>query len=580
VVNGTINGTGPYLVANKRRAARSIGHAHPLLSLKNVTVTGTFFPGDAGNQTVQNSEVIATPSGAYSASLSFSNVPVHDNEWIVLEFTGNATDGSQIALGELAGLVNVTSSPKNSATLTEATTQTFQVFEALLQEGDLSTYDLDHTSTLATSITSDSSGWGVSVDPTTHLYSIGGLTTLVNKIEPKFERDITISTSPSTNGAITLMRNWSNASEVNLALDFYYFDYYYPLFVTLNAQNSPTVAAAWGSDSNCGLASQKDQNVPPTGAATALTAEACVFGNLKGSLTLSNVYGGNLLLGATSNYNGNGTSFTGGHLAVSGEAPGAKSYAVTMGATATTIAMNDPAGFAFGPGFFGVNSLVSENGGFFNVQPSYGAALQSNTVFSLVEPDNVDIPARVIAKSAPYGSVSPHNQVEFDTFNAYDVPAADMGVCGGISCFTEASTGTQTIVRPFVDAGTKLSYFNYKKGGTITAVAQGSGGYNLTFSGAGHGTLETTTATALFPNQELDFGFTGLPDNDQVTVQAYDASNSNVYIGVAPSSFGSASVRMNVSQTVKIKEILITISYSGPASTIMLNQITSPTYTL
>jgi len=35
---------------------------------------------------------------------------------------------------------------------------------------------------------------------------------------------------------------------------------------------------------------------------------------------------------------------------------------------------------------------------------------------------------------------------------------------------------------------------------------------------------------------------------------------------------------MNVSQTVNIKEVLITIGYTGPAATIQLNEITTPTY--
>ena len=577
VVSGTINGTGPYLLAHKSRVARSIGHAHPLLSLKNVTVTGTLFPGDAGPEPVQNSETIATPSGAYSASLSFSNVPVHNNEWIVLEFTGNATDGSHVALGELAGLVNVTSSPKNSATLTEATTQTFQVFETLLQEGDLSTYDLDNTPTLNTVLTSDITGWGVTLDPTTHLYSIGGLIQLVNKLEPKFERDFNVSPSPKYSGAITLARDWSNASEVDLALDYYYFDALFPLFVTLVGQNQQSVSAAWGSDSNCGLSSTNPPNTPPGGTATALAADACVFSNVSGGVTLRNVYGGHLLLGATTNANGAGTTFFGGHLSVTGEAPGAKTYTIAAPATAATFTVNDPAGFAFGPAFYGT-PLLPNAGGFFTVQPNYGTSLQSNTAFALYEPDQVDIPARVIAKSPPYGATSPHNQIEVDTFNAYGVPLADMGLCGGISCYTEASTGALNIVRPFADAGTKLSYFNYVKGGTLAAISQGVGGYNLTFSGAGSGTLKTTTSTALLPNQQLDFSLSGLPDGDRITVQAYDAANSNVYTGVATSQFGSAAIRMNVSQTVNIKEVLITIGYTGPSATIQLNEITTPTY--
>ena len=383
----------------------------------------------------------------------------------------------------------------------------------------------------------------------------------MNKLEPKFERDFTIGTSPVKGGAITLMRNWANASEVDLSLDYYYFDALFPLFVTLAGQNQQSVSPAWGSDSNCGLSSTNPPNTPPGGTATALGADACVFANINGSLTLRNVYGGHLLLGETTNVNGGGTSFYGGHLSVTGEAPGAKTYTVPVAATALTFTVNDPAGFAFGPAFYGT-ALLAQDGGFFTALPNYGTSLASNTTFGLSEPDGVDIPARVIAKYPPYGATSPHNQIEVDSFNPYSIPAADMGLCGGISCYTEASTGTLTIVRPFSDAGTKLSYFNYVKSGTITAISQvpaldGGIGYNLKFSGPGGGTLKTTTPTALVPNQSLNISFTGaIPDGDKITVEAYDAANSNVYTGVATTLYGGANIRMNVSQTVKVKGAL------------------------
>ncbi|MGR4065043.1 MAG: hypothetical protein ACLQPV_06305, partial [Vulcanimicrobiaceae bacterium] len=250
-------------------------------------------------------------------------------------------------------------------------------------------------------------------------------------------------------------------------------------------------------------------------------------------------------------------------------------YTIPVGMTAATFTVNDPAGFAFRTTFFsGTETDLVENGGFFVTHPNYGSNLQSNTIYGLYEPNGVDIPPRIIPKSPPYGPTSPHNQIEVDTFNAWNVPPADMILCAGISCYTQASTGTLTIVRPFADGGTKLSYFNWTASGKATSITQGSGGYNIAFTGAGSGDLTTTTQTALTPNAQLNFSFTGLPDGDLIVVQAYDAGNSNVYTGSATSSFGGATVTMNIAQTRRISHLFIGIGYTGGAGTIMLNSIT------
>ncbi|MEO6912648.1 MAG: hypothetical protein ABI182_01330 [Candidatus Baltobacteraceae bacterium] len=578
VVSGTIDGSGPYLLANKRRPEALRGRfPRALLSLKNVTVTGTLFPGDAGVEPVRNTVTIPTPGTVYAATVSFSNVPVHNNQWVILEFVGNATDGSQIALGELAGLVNVTSSPTNSAALTKTTTQTFQAFTELLAQGDLSTFDLDNTPALATTLTTDVAATHVAVDPTTQLFSVGGLTSIVNSLEPLFERDLTISSSPTLGGTLTLMRDWTNAGEVNLANEETAFSGLFSFLAAL--QNAPTVSFAWGSNGNCPLGSGNPPNVPPVVTVKPFEASACLFANPTGSMTIRNVYGGHIILDVTNNVSGAGAPFDGGHLSVAGEAPGTHPVTVPDTLTSSTFTVSDPAAFAFGPAFWGGSFGNAQLGGFFTTQPNFGTTLQSDTFFTLFSRNFSTLAARVIPKSPPYGATTPHNQIVVDTFNPWAIPSADMALCGGISCFALSSTGTLTVTRPFADGGNDLAFFNWKAGGKATHIATASGGgYSITFSGPGGATLTSTTPTALEANQHLTVTMDFTMPNDQVTISASDAANSNVYSGTGTLSFGSANLTMNTSRTVKIKQVVITISYTGGAGTHTLTNITAPQF--
>jgi hypothetical protein len=574
IVHGTIDGTGPYLLAHKRRIESLGRRSAQALSLHNVTVTGELFPSDAGKEPIINKVTIPVPPTTYSASVPFSNVTPHSNQWVVLTFTGNATDGSQIALGELAGLINVAASTTNSATLTKTTTQTFQVFSTLLAQGDLSTNDIDTLPTLATTLTTDITATHIAVDPATQLFTSGGLVSILNLLEPKFERDLTFSSSPVLPGSLTLTRDWTNASEVNLANNLTDLNL---LGFLVSIQRVPTVAAAWGSNSNCGLVSTNPPNIPPTQSIVAVEDAACVFANPAGSTTLRNVYGGHLIVGVTNNVNGAGTAFNGGHLSVAGETAGAHSFAVTDAASSLAFTVNDPAGFAFGPAFWSGGGVgLPQAGGFFMTQPNYGSALQSDTLFSLADIAQTQFASRVVPKTAPYSATPPHNIILVDTFNAWNVPNADMELCGGISCFPLTSTGTLTISRPFADAGTDLAFFNWKVGGKATHIAAGSGMYNITFSGPGTATLTSTTPTALMPDQGLNLSFGFTMPNDKISVNASDAANTNVYTGFTTLSFGSASMTMNNAQTVKIKQVVITIAYTGGAGVQQLTSIQAP----
>src|ERR1700716_4453564 len=50
ILSGTLDGSGPRLLANVRRAPSSGSRLHPLaFTFNHILVQGTFYPGDAGN---------------------------------------------------------------------------------------------------------------------------------------------------------------------------------------------------------------------------------------------------------------------------------------------------------------------------------------------------------------------------------------------------------------------------------------------------------------------------------------------------------------------------------------------------
>src|SRR5579872_6258963 len=569
ILSGTIDGTGPRLLALVRRLpSGSKRHTQAAFTFKNILVQGTLYPGDAGDNIVVNSTTIPVPTnGIYSASVSFSNVPVHNNEWGLLQFIGVASYGSQIALGELAGIINVTASPTNSSTLTEATTQTFQVFSMLALNSEIGTNDLDSSATLATTIASDITATGITPDPATHLFDANEMLTLNNDIAPKFERNATVTVSPSVSGSFIFLRDYTNASELDLVSNLANF------FQTFTFSVQPPVVGGVlgggpGSAQSCAYflaiapLHSPETNPPPVPS----LVTACVIAG-SGSTTLRNVYGGRVLIGATNNpYNSflpPTPPFNGGFLAFAGHAPGTYTATVTTAATQSTIKVTDLPGFAFGATFFA--SQLPGAGAFF-LQPGFGNAPLSATQFSA---PTTSMWYR-IAVPTPYSSTS--NSLIVDTFDPWDIASTKLQICGGINCYALGATQPLAIARPFADAGTKLTFFNWKVGGTATKITQGTGAYNITISGAGTATLTTTTASVLTPRESIEILGT-LPFPSTFTVSAKDAA-SNSYSNSAPVSNPSeVSLTMdsvgNIVTTTSITISFTTIS----AGTVTIQEI-------
>lgn len=562
ILSGTLNGSGPRLLANVRRAPSGGSRLHPLaFTFSHILVQGTFYPGDAGNNPVTNSITIPVPpSGVYTASVPFSNVPVHNNEWGLLQFIGVAADNSQIAIGELAGIVNVTSSSTNSATLTDTTTRTFQIFSDLLQDGFLSTFDLDGSATLASTLTTKIGA--APFDPTTHLFTASEQSTLINSIAPSFERNVTITASPATNGSYIILRDYTNANELELASNTASFFSTFPML----AQPAP-VGNVIGAGESGGFFILPAQHIPPTNPLPVpFQVSAAVVGGL-GATTVRNVYGGHLLIGATSNaYVLAAPSlppFTGGFTTSAGHAPGAFSVTVPTASTQLSIAVTDLAGFAFGAPFFATQPPFL---GTFFLQINFGNAPLSATSF--VAP-TVVFPLRVIVPT-PYNASS--NKIAVDTFNPWDIASTNEQLCGGINCYVFTAPQPLAIARPFADAGNKLSFFNWKASGTATAISQNpSGGYNVSISGPGTATLTSTTASHLTARQHV-FISSNLLTPSTWTLTAKDAL-SNVYSNSAVGSFGTVTIEMvSVGNLVATTQIVITFTTLAP-STVTIRQI-------
>jgi hypothetical protein len=553
VLSGTIDGTGPQLLAHVRRPLSGPRHTMAF-TFNHILVQGTLYPGDASDNIVTNSTTIPVPgSGIYSASLAFSNVPVHNNEWGMLQFIGVAADGSQIALGELAGIINVTASPTNSSTLTEATTRTFQVFTTLLTNGEIGTNDLDNAATLASTLTTQIGA--AAFDPTTHLFNASELVTLYENIAPKFERNVTITSSPAVNGTFFLLRDYTNASELDLTSNL-------TNLATINFNVQPPVIGSvlGGSATSCGsFAAAAPLHSPETNPAPIPSSvSSCVLAG-NGSTTVYNVYGGHLLIGAD-NRNPFSTlaptpPFNGGFTSFAGHAPGTFSVSVPTGLTQKSIKVTDPAGFAFGAGFFSGPSVSPGLGTFFEKLSVSGASLQASTT----TPIRISIPAT-------YNSTS--NTITVDTLNAWDVSAANQQLCGGISCFALSAAQPFVIRRPFADNGTNLTYFNWKTSGTATAISQVSpNGYKVTISGAGNATLTTTTASVLLPRQQVF-----IDENSAIgttwTVTAKDTAG-NTYSNFGPAVFGNTvTVVMNsLGNTVTTTSIAVSFPTTAAGTT-------------
>ena len=520
-VQGSFTGAGPQLYAHKNRVS--------LLKRRSLTFTsysaaGTIYPADAGTPITQTGPATLS-GGVYSASLSFSNVPVHNNEWIVMEFSGKAADGSTVDLGELAGVVNVTASPANSASLTQLTTQRYEAFAALLATGYVSTYQVDSNATLMTTIANGITASGAVLDPSTGLFDESDLIKIVNNLAPALQRTVTVNPAVNTKGSVVILRDYTNQNELTLAANTGISLFSFAINLTTNGSQVLKVGSVLGGGpgfiTGCGLTAGIVAHTVPNIKIAPTAVSSCLIPNpTGGSTTVANVYSGNILVGATNNaYAVSGTApappFSGGWVAVAQGAPGTVTAPVPIATTSMTITMNDPAGFAF------------PTAATFTLQSNFGNSPLAQTTFSagITSGWHLYVPP----------TYATGHSITIDTFNPWKI--ATVALCGGINCYATSAAQPFVIAREFMDPGTALTYFNWTKGGTVSSVSAGSATYNISTSGAGTGTLSTTKPTVLMPQQIISVATT-LPSGTVFTVTAHDAAaKTYTNSGIASCSF-------------------------------------------
>jgi hypothetical protein len=529
VVSGTIDGSGPQILAHKRRVPAALRRTKAL-SFHNITVDATIYPSYAGSVPVTGTTTILPPSGStYTASVSLSNVAAGNNEWIIMTFTGNATDGSQYALGELVGIVNVSGSSASSATLTTTTTQTAQILLTMVASGYLSTYDLTNTTGLASAIATGITNSHVAADPSTGLFDSGGVRTIVNALAPAYARTLVVSGNPEIAGNVTIVRDYTSTPELNTQSNLEIFALLIQQSLGLGIATADSFLNTLGGIAGgpgCGsFTLGVTQHTPPSGILIPIAVSACIIPFSETATTIKGVYGGAIILGVTTNpyvFSAPATTFKGGTLKVAGRAAGSASETVTTASTALSVVMTDPAGYAFG--------VASSP---FQVIPSFGTTAYSNTTFE--PPAGIGGDISRLTVPVPYSATS--HTLTVDTFNPYALPTSDLALCGGFvlpGCFQLNAAQPFVPKRPFTDDGLHLSYFNWKaSGGHATAVAADPtyGAYKVTMSTAGAATLTSTTATALVPRQVIVIS-NSLAAGLRWTLTAKD-SLGNTYVGSA-----------------------------------------------
>ena len=534
ILSGSINGTGPQLFADKRRPAAL---RHPLATFSTITVSGTIFEGDVGFNTLKNAIAMTCPcANPLTASVPFSNVPVGNNQFAILSFTGNAADGSNFALGELAGAINVTGSTTNTATLTETTTQDFQIIVSALANGELGTSNLA-SSTLSSTVHSAIVATGQVPNSTTHLYTPDQVKAILFGIDKKFESDVVVNVSPPTNGSLVFVRDWTNSQELNLSSNVFVLS---QLLTSGSGTGGfsggpPIIGGSGGGDFFASVPQHTaDTNPGP------VPFFVNSFGLAAPSATthVASAYPGHMLVGATNNrFDGSPPAlpFNGGFASVDVPAgPGTFTFTVPTGSTQKAITVMDNAAFAFGVPFFESQPPFT----LFFEQNSFVDNPLSETFWST----NEFTQPRIFIHT-PYNATPPDNQITVDTFSNWNIPLNDIVVSpgGNIVSYPLNGTTTFTVQRPFSDGGNDLLFNNWKTGGTNTGITQGASGYVVTTSGIGTGTLTTTTPWFFLGRQNVIIFGNGSPfsPGSVWTLKATDMSSvAHQNSGIAgPSGF-------------------------------------------
>jgi len=499
------------IAAAKRTSAKRIAQSGTPIT--SVEIDGTLYQGSASAIPVTNTQTVPVTNGSIAVSETFSNVVPANNDWVIFAFYAVAADGSKVAIGSLGTLVNVGANT-TTTNLGTTSTQELQVAGALLSIGAISTYDIEQNPALATALATKIATLNPAVDSQTGVYDVTTLQTITDSLASAFERDLTISAANATE--FSVVYDSTQADENDLAYNAVTFATAYGLNVTQNRASQPLPAPGGTSTYNDAtvLANpmlQSGASVPlhgpSSGYADAQPAEveAYLFEAQSGSVTIKNVYGGHLIIGAhnavvdqneeyddskarktglaakrtasaTRTVSDVTTEPYGANAAIAGEAPGASAQSLTLASSQNTISVIDAQADAFGqtPGNYGQNPgyntygfgvLAGANAA--GVIPTYSVdCVSSCDTYGLISGQFSNSAASIGAPGANGAAT-----LTYDAWNAFNIPPAQVELCGFTSCAALSSTSPVNITSAFTDYGENDAVFGWTAGAGVVSIS-------------------------------------------------------------------------------------------------------------
>jgi hypothetical protein len=506
---------------------------------RSLVFTGTLYPGYAGALPITVNSTVNATSLPSTVTLGFNNVPTGNNEWVIINVVGYDSPnagGTYSTLGQLGGLLSVGSSP-GYITVDGGSTLRLQLALFAMADGLISTYDLANETSLDSDLGSFIGASGTPADPQTGLFSYDNIARLLDNLAAIYNRTITVKGSIATPSTVWVTWDWSNANEKNFSLNVgstvHEFDPY-----NGTALNFPTVVGApyfyYG-------ATAIPPHTPASGTNVATEeVQAEGFGASNGSATITQVYGGSLRVGVSSQSSTTavGPPWYGGYASVVERGKNTSST-VTVNVSNSTNMMTiddpelsylnaeDPYGTYLGP----TNTEYYEQ---CETSQCFGAYATNDSVTG-----NTYIAALGDGTSKLY----------FDEFNPWGVPTNAMEYCqeGSNECLPLSANGTITTHEPWFSDLEYGDYWNAApSSGDVTAVTASGSQYIVSYSGGLSGyiafSLPSHSPQYFYNGQELVF-YTSMPVGSTVY---FDANcGSAQYQTTAVVSDGFVLLRLN-----------------------------------
>jgi len=449
-----------------------------------------------------NKQNVTPANNAVVVSLTFSNVVPANNDWITFDFFAVANDGSKTYLGTLGTLIDITGTGA-TANLDDASTRRLQVALAMLQRGVLSSYDIENTAALDANL--GTAIGSAPFDAQTELFDPAPLQALVTQIQPAYERDLVLTADSLAVFSVTY--DYTRADENDLA-----FNVQSTYLIQPNGPQVPVEVAGPGTYAfgapftpagSTGAIPILHGPSSGFGHATPSAVTAFFVGQDSNTVTVRNVYGGALILGAKQELTFVSDSVVfvahGSNASLAGRAVGSSSQALTTApGTGANPQFNDPQLTAFGAALiqnarppFTASALALPNTG--GSVPTYVTKCAANHC-----PDTL-IPFPTNGQPTEVEQVQ-NGGLSLDIWSPFGLTAANQQICGPVGC-APLSSAPLNVRTSFFDPGSNLSYYHWAGSGapgdTTTNVTQVSTGYAVTHSGTSGSIVSTTPA--IFP---------------------------------------------------------------------------------